>query len=54
MDEIRFFHRQAEDMREAARAAVTDVECRQLLQLANHYDREARRLNLQEVKAQAS
>lgn len=51
MDEIRFLHRQAEECRLAARAMSHTFERRGLEQLAAHYEREARRLNLAEVKA---
>ncbi|HMC93004.1 MAG TPA: hypothetical protein VKI45_11135 [Allosphingosinicella sp.] len=51
MDEIRFLHRQAEDCRRAARDVAQPLERRGLEQLADHYEREARRLNLAELKA---
>jgi hypothetical protein len=51
MDEIRFLHRQAEDCRRAARDVEQPLERRGLQQLADHYEREARRLNLAELKA---
>ena len=51
MDEIRFLHRQADECRRAARAMAHTFERRGLEQLADHYEREARRLNLAELKA---
>lgn len=52
MDEIRFLHQQAEECRRAARDMSRTLERRGLEQLADHYEREARRLNLAELKAQ--
>jgi hypothetical protein len=52
MDEIRFLHRQAEECRRAAREKAPALERRGLEQLADHYEREARRLNLAELKTQ--
>ena len=51
MDEVRFFHHQAEKCRNAAAEALNEHARRGLQQLANHYEREARRLNLAEIQA---
>jgi len=51
MDEVRFFHQQAEKCRSAALAAENEHARRGLQQLAAHYEREARRLNLAELHA---
>ena len=51
MDEVRFFHQQAEKCRAAAVAAENEHARRGLQQLATHYEREARRLNLAEIQA---
>ena len=51
MDEVRFFHLQAEKCRSAALQASNEHARRGLQQLAGHYEREARRLNLAEIKA---
>ena len=50
MDEVRFFHQQAEKCRAAAVEAQNEHARRGLQQLATHYEREARRLNLAEIK----
>jgi len=53
MDDIRFLHHQAEKCRTAA-LETADAGARQgLQQLARHYDREARRLNLAEIDRRA-
>ena len=49
MDEIRFFHQQAERCRAAALTAADDGHRDGLEQLAERYDVEARRLNLAEI-----
>ena len=49
MDEVRFFHLQAEKCRAAAVEAQNEHARRGLQQLATHYEREARRLNLAEL-----
>jgi hypothetical protein len=49
MDEIRFLHRQAEACRQAAQDAGDESARRGLVQLAGHYEAEARRLNLAEL-----
>jgi hypothetical protein len=51
MDDVRFFHQQAEKCRTAAVAAENEHARRGLQQLATHYEREARRLNLAEIQA---
>ena len=51
MDEVRFFHQQAEKCRAAAVEAQNEHARRGLQQLATHYEREARRLNLAEIQA---
>ena len=51
MDDVRFFHQQAEKCRAAAVAAENEHARRGLQQLASHYEREARRLNLAEIQA---
>ena len=51
MDDVRFFHLQAEKCRAAAVAAENEHARRGLQQLATHYEREARRLNLAEIQA---
>ena len=51
MDEVRFFHQQAEKCRAAAVDAQNEHARRGLQQLATHYEREARRLNLAEIQA---
>lgn len=51
MDEVRFFHQQAEKCRAAAVEARNEHARRGLQQLATHYEREARRLNLAEIQA---
>lgn len=53
MEEIRFLHRQADECRRAARERPHTFERRGLEQLAEHYEREARRLNLEELKTRA-
>lgn len=50
MDDVRFFHQQAEKCRAAAVAAQNEHARRGLQQLASHYEREARRLNLNEIR----
>jgi hypothetical protein len=50
MDEVRFFHQQAEKCRVAAVEAQNEHARRGLQQLATHYEREARRLNLAEFQ----
>jgi hypothetical protein len=50
MDEVRFFHQQAEKCRSAALDAQNEHARRGLTQLASHYEREARRLNLAEIQ----
>jgi len=50
MDEIRFFHRQAEECRRAADGMAHSFEQHGLKQLAKHYEEEARRLNLAELR----
>jgi hypothetical protein len=54
MDEIRFFHMQAERCREAALFAENEGDRRGLQQLAKHYEHEARKMNLDEIKSRAS
>jgi hypothetical protein len=49
VDEIRFLHRQAETCRREAQEAGDDAARRGLVQLASHYEAEARRLNLAEL-----
>ena len=49
MDEIRFFHQQAERCRAAALEAPDEGRRHGLEQLADRYDGEARRLNLAEI-----
>lgn len=51
MDDVRFFHQQAEKCRTAAIEAENEHARRGLQQLAGHYEREARRLNLAEIQA---
>lgn len=51
MDDVRFLHKQAEKCRAAAVAAQNEHARRGLQQLASHYEREARRLNLNEISA---
>ena len=51
MDEVRFFHHQAEKCRAAAVDAENEHARRGLQQLAGHYEREARRLNLAGIHA---
>lgn len=51
MDDVRFLHHQAEKCRTAAVAAENEHARRGLQQLASHYEREARRLNLAEIEA---
>lgn len=46
MDQVRFLHRQAEECRRAADDLPEGSARQGLLQLARHYDAEARRLNL--------
>jgi hypothetical protein len=53
MDDIRLLHRQAERCRGAALEALDEEARRGLQQLARHYDREARRLNLAELTRRA-
>ena len=54
MDDVRFLHHEAEECRRMARDPATGpVRYRQLLQLAEHYDKEARRLNLEQAKVRA-
>ena len=50
MDEIRFLHRQAEECRRAAAEIGHSFEQHGLKQLARHYEEEARRLNLAELR----
>jgi hypothetical protein len=47
MDQVRFLHHQAEQCRRAAGDLADGAARRGLEQLARHYDREARRLNLE-------
>ena len=54
MDEVRFLHAQAEQCRTAAAQAAHSHERKGLLQLAGHYEREARRLNLAELENRPS
>jgi len=49
MDEIGFLHRQAQACREEAQSAGNEEARRGLLQLAGHYEAEARRLNLADL-----
>jgi hypothetical protein len=49
MDQVRFLHNQAEQCRRAAGDLADGAARRGLEQLARHYDREARRLNLNVV-----
>jgi hypothetical protein len=49
MEEVRFLHKQADDCRTAAKNAGEDQARRDLLQLAERYDEEARRLNMVEI-----
>ena len=49
MDEVRFLHRQADECRRAANDIADEQARRGLQQLASHYEREARRLNLAEL-----
>lgn len=49
VDEIRYLHLEAERARAEAGWAMDDKRRAALLQLADHYDREARRLNLIEA-----
>ena len=51
MDDVRFFHQQAEKCRAAAVVAENEHARRGLQQLAGHYEREARRLNMAEIQA---
>ena len=51
MDDVRFFHQQAEKCRAAALEAKNEHARRGIQQLAGHYEREARRLNLNEIRA---
>jgi hypothetical protein len=46
MDQVRFLHHQASECRRAASDLADGAARRGLEQLARHYDREARRLNL--------
>jgi hypothetical protein len=49
MDEIGFLHRQARACRDEAQAAGDEAARRGLLQLAGHYEAEARRANLADL-----
>lgn len=49
MDEIGFLHRQAQACREEAQTTGDNAARRGLLQLAGHYEAEARRLNLADI-----
>lgn len=50
MDEIGFLHREAQECRRAAND-LSDSEARRgLQQLAKHYEQEARRLNVVELR----
>jgi hypothetical protein len=48
--EVRFFHLQAESCRLEAEAATDPARRQELEELADAYDEEARRLNLEEVE----
>lgn len=51
MDQIRFFHQQAEECRRAAED-LSDGEARRALQqLARHYEQEARRANAGDARS---
>ncbi len=54
VDEIRYLHLEAEKARAAAVAANDDRISADLYQLASHYDREARQLNLVAAAEQCS
>jgi hypothetical protein len=53
MDQIRFLHEQAEECRRAANDLADSEARRGLQQLARHYEQEARRVNVAEIRSRS-